>query len=83
MDCSPPGASVHGILLVKHWSGLPYPPPGNLPNPGNKPVSLALQVDSSPLSQGEALSSHTWSKLTLQVHYRLQAPLSSLLVMMN
>ena len=24
------------------WSGLPYPPPGDLPHPGIEPVSLAL-----------------------------------------
>ena len=28
--------------------GLPCPPPGNLPNPGIEPRSLALQVDSLP-----------------------------------
>ena len=36
----------------EYWSGLPFPPPGDLPNPGIKPespVSLALQVDSFPL----------------------------------
>ena len=26
----------------EYWSGLPFPPPGNLPNPGFKPVSPAL-----------------------------------------
>ena len=31
MDHSPPGSSVHGILQAKHWSGLPCPPPGDLP----------------------------------------------------
>ena len=33
------------------WSGLPFPPPGNLPSPGIEPtssVSPALQVDSLP-----------------------------------
>ena len=33
----------------EYWSGLPCPPPGDLPNPGIKPVSLAslaLQADS-------------------------------------
>ena len=25
----------------EHWSGLPFPPPGALPNPGIKPMSLA------------------------------------------
>ena len=24
----------------EYWSGLPFPPPGDLPNPGIKPVSL-------------------------------------------
>ena len=28
------------------WSGLPFPPPGDLPDPGIKPASPALQADS-------------------------------------
>ena len=32
----------------KYWSGLPCPPPGNLPNPGIEPGSPALQADSLP-----------------------------------
>jgi len=31
------------------WSGLPLPSPGDLPDPGIKPVSPALQVGSLPL----------------------------------
>ena len=30
----------------EYWSGLPFPFSGNLPNPGIKPRSPALQVDS-------------------------------------
>ena len=30
----------------EYWSGLPFPSPGNLPDPGIKPRSPALQVDS-------------------------------------
>ena len=30
----------------KYWSGLPFPSPWDLPNPGIKPGSPALQVDS-------------------------------------
>ena len=26
----------------QYWSGLPFPPPRTLPNPGIKPASLAL-----------------------------------------
>ena len=33
----------------EYWSGLPFLPPGDLPNPAIKPVSLAFQVDSLPL----------------------------------
>ena len=29
----------------EYWSGLPCPPPGDLPNPGTEPSSPALQVD--------------------------------------
>ena len=31
-----------------YWSGLPFPSPGDLPNPGIKPGSPALQADSLP-----------------------------------
>ena len=33
---------VHGLLHQEYWSGLPFPSPGDLPDPGIKPVSLAL-----------------------------------------
>ena len=32
----------------EYWSGLPFPSPGDLPNPGVEPVSYALQEDSLP-----------------------------------
>ena len=32
----------------EYWSGLPCPPPGDLPNPWIEPRSPALQVDSLP-----------------------------------
>ena len=40
MDCSLPGSSVHGISLAR--SRLPFPSPGNLPDPGIEPMSPAL-----------------------------------------
>ena len=46
MDCSPPGSSVHGIFQARIWSGLPFPSPGDLPDPGIEPRSPALQADS-------------------------------------
>ena len=47
----------------EYWSGLPFPFPRNLFNPGIKPKSLALQADSLPLShQGSPKSSLTLKK---------------------
>ena len=40
MSCSLPGSSVHGILRQEYWSGLPCPPPGDLPHPRIEPTSL-------------------------------------------
>ena len=44
LDYSPAGSSIH-------WSGLPFPSLGDLPDPGREPVSpvsLALWADSLP-----------------------------------
>ena len=41
MDCSPTGSSVHGILQARTLGGEPCPPPGDLPDPGIKPMSPA------------------------------------------
>ena len=40
MNHSKPGSSVHGILRQEYWSGVPYPPTRDLPNPRTKPTSL-------------------------------------------
>ena len=42
------GSSVHS--WEEYWSGLPFPSPGGLLNPGIKPVPPARQADSLPLS---------------------------------
>ena len=41
----------------EYWSGLPFPSPGDLPDPGIKPRSPALQVDSLP---SEPLEMYRW-----------------------
>ena len=49
-----PQTAVHqaplfmGFSRQENWSGLPCPPPGDLPDPGIKPTSPALQADSLP-----------------------------------
>ena len=34
-----------GFSRQKYWSGLPFPSPGDLPDPGIEPRSAALQAD--------------------------------------
>ena len=44
-NCSPPGSSVHGIFSKQeYWSGLSFPPSGDLPHPGTEPVSPAAST---------------------------------------
>ena len=35
-----------GFFGREYWSGLPFPSPGDLPDPGIEPGSPALQADS-------------------------------------
>ena len=51
-DSATPWAVAHGAPLPvgfsseEYWCGLLFPSPGDLPNPGIKPGSPALQADS-------------------------------------
>ena len=59
LDGSLPGSSVHGMLQQEYWSGLPFPPPGDLPDPGIKPLSLI-----SPASAGRFFTTGAaWERL--------------------
>ena len=53
-----------GFSRQEHWSGLPFPSPGDLPNPGFKPASLTSnlhwQTGSLPLSD-------TWEALRMAI----------------
>ena len=46
VDCSLPGSTSQAPLSMgffrQYWSGLPFPPAGDLPHPGIKPRSPAL-----------------------------------------
>ena len=69
INSSPPGSSM-GFSRQEHWSGLPFPSPGDLSNPGIKPPSPAWQADSVPLSHlGSPTTIHTKS---LDSHFTLR-----------
>ena len=40
MDCSTPGSALMGFSRQEYWSGLPFPFPESLPDPGVEPTSL-------------------------------------------
>ena len=42
MDCSLPDFFVSGISQQEYWSGLPFPSPGDRPDPGKEPISPVL-----------------------------------------
>ena len=79
-----------GWSKQEYWSGLPYPPLGDLPNPGIEPASLkspAWQVGSLPLASLGKLKNWGASKLeelwiyTVRIIWRVVlATLSSILV---
>ena len=56
MDCRARQAPLSmEFSRPEYWSGLPFPPPGDLPDPRIEPVSSALQAGSSPTEPpGEA-----------------------------
>ena len=88
MDCSLPGSSIHGIFQTrKYWSGLPFPSPGDLPNPGINPGSPTLcrqmlyhlSHQGSPYSERSILFISklvllTWSYLLLRLIYTPLSP---------
>ena len=70
MDCSPPGSSVHKISRQEYWSGLPFPLPGDLPDPGIEPRSLT----SPALAGGFTTTSATWEVFLYTHSFEFFAP---------
>ena len=64
-----PWTIVHQVSLLRgfprpeHWSGLPCPPPGDLPNPGIEPTSLV-----SPALSSEFFTTNTTWEAQIHVY---------------
>ena len=62
-----------GFSRQEYWSGLPLPSPGDLPNPGIKPRSPTLQVDSLPAElQGKPMKDHVDQQTNILAHLVIQ-----------
>ena len=73
MDCSLPGSSVHGTFQARYASGLPFPTPGYLPDPGMEPCFLRLLDCRWILYHWATQEAHTrcyyhWGKLGKSIH---------------
>ena len=75
MDCSPQDDFV-GFPRQEYGNGLPFPCPGDLPDPGIEPESPALQVDSLSLMP-------PGKPLTRQVPFSVKTELNHLHVSHN
>ena len=65
MDCSLPGSSSMEFSRTEYWSGLQWPPPGDLPNPGIEPTSLLF-----PEFAGRFFTTNTtWEAFTLYFYW--------------
>ena len=57
-----------GFSRQESWSGLPFPSPGDLANPGVEPISSALQANYLPYkSPGKPCLNFKWQKKISQV----------------
>ena len=50
----------------EYWSGLPFPSPGDLPEPGNEPRSSALQADTLPSEPPGKPNRHLTSEIIVK-----------------
>ena len=70
-----------GFSRQEYWSGLPYPPPRDLPDPGIKPTSPAvpaLQADSLPLSHQGSPTSILLPLKSLALWYTMRIQLNEI-----
>ena len=60
-----------GFSRQEYWSGLPFPSPGDLPDPGIEPRSPALQADALTSEPPGANSNSMF--ICTHTHFRFQA----------
>ena len=72
MDCRPQASLPIGFSRQEDWSGLPCPSPGDLLNPGTKPMSPAaieLQADSLPTEpSGNPIHIYTYIYIHIYIY---------------
>ena len=76
--CSLPGPLSKEFSRQDYWSGLPFPSPGDLPDPGIKPGCPTLQVDSLPSeSSGKPLMNNRILQMWILFIYLINSDIYS------
>ena len=72
MDCSPPGSSSIGFSRQESWSELPFPSPGDLPDPGFEPESpmAAALTGTFFTTEPPRVGSATFSSILFLLHMK-------------
>ena len=68
-----------GFSRQEYWSGLPFPSPGDLPDPGIEPRSPALQADALTSEPKWATSSYSIQSLLISLGGRCQCAWANIL----
>ena len=69
MDCSLPSPVSMEFSMEEYWSGLPFPTPGYLPNPGIEPASLESPAFSGGYFTTEPPGASTTSLIASPNHF--------------
>ena len=67
-DCSPSGSSALGFSRQEYWSGVPFPSPGDLPDPGIESTSYTWAggfLTIEPLRKPATTITSPWNALHL------------------
>ena len=76
MDYGLPGPVSLEFSSQEYWSGLSFPTPGDLPNPGVEPGSPALKADSLPSEPpGKPLESRLPGEISITSAMQMTPPL--------
>ena len=73
MDCSPQAPLSMEFSRQEYWSGLSFPSPGDLPNPGMIPWSPALEVESF-LTEPPSKANTEGSKKSASISHLVSGP---------
>ena len=65
-----------GFFRQEYWSGLPFPPPEDLPDPGIKPASPSLAGGFTTIVPPRKPTAHNWCSVNIWLNHRRKKSLT-------